>query len=247
MESVDVLGVNVACVDVDDILGAVQAWGARPELRTILYVNAHCLNVACGDGYYREILSCADLVYSDGISVVWAGRLLGGCSLQKITGADWIFSFSESAERAGMSCYILAGKPGVAGKARENLLRRYPGLEITGASDGFFIDKSEAEVLKEIEEARPHVVFVGMGTPRQEKWLFERRAQIQAPVCWAVGALFDYVAGIEPRVPGWMNALALEWLWRLMIDPRGKWRRYVIGNPVFLYRVFRQYLRKAGR
>jgi N-acetylglucosaminyldiphosphoundecaprenol N-acetyl-beta-D-mannosaminyltransferase len=81
---------------------------------------------------------------------------------------------------------------------------------------------------------------MGLGVPRQEKWIAGRRKQIEAPVCWGVGALFDYVAGVEARVPRLMNLLALEWFWRLIMDPRGKWRRYLLGNPLFIYQVLRQ-------
>jgi N-acetylglucosaminyldiphosphoundecaprenol N-acetyl-beta-D-mannosaminyltransferase len=87
---------------------------------------------------------------------------------------------------------------------------------------------------------KPDVTFVGMGIPDQEKWIDRQREYIPSSVCWGVGALFDYVAGVELPVPNWMNHLALEWLWRLLIDPGGKWKRYLLGNPVFAFRVFRQ-------
>lgn len=240
--SANVLGVNVACVDVPGILEQVNCWSRQTELRTILYVNAHCFNLACDDPLYHHLLTCADLVYSDGISVVWAGRWLGNSQLCKITGADWIYNFCQLAELQGLRIYILAGRPGIAENARHNLLEKYPALEIVGVCDGYFQHKSPAQVLEEIALALPHVVFVGLGTPRQEKWIAEQRAVIRAPVCWAVGAMFDYVAGVEPRAPGWVNALALEWLWRLCMDPIGKWRRYILGNPLFVYRILRQKL-----
>jgi N-acetylglucosaminyldiphosphoundecaprenol N-acetyl-beta-D-mannosaminyltransferase len=247
-DQVDVLGVPVACLDVAGMLDLVRRWSFEPARRTILYVNAHCLNTAARDSQYHAILNRADLVYSDGISVVWSARWLDGRRLHKMTGADWIYDFAAWAQAAGrhepegIRIYILAGKPGIAHDASHNLRRMFPDINIVGAYDGFFQEKSQAAVLQDIAQSKPHVLFVGMGTPLQEKWIAEHRDQIAAPVCWAVGALFDYVAGIEPRVPAWMNALALEWLFRMLIDPAGKWRRYLIGNPLFVLRILRQKL-----
>lgn len=237
LKSVNILDVSVNCVTVEDLLEQVVCWAQRDTPRSILYVNAHCLNTSYRDRQYQELLNQADLVYPDGISVVWTGRFLNGCRMEKITGADWIFDFCELAQARDIRFYILAGKLGIAQKAKDSLLDRWPGLKIVGTCDGYFAGKTEPEVLHEIRETNPHVVFVGMGTPRQEKWLAAHRDQILAPVCWVVGALFDYVGGEEPRAPRWMNAMAMEWLWRLIVDPHGKWRRYLIGNPLYLTRV----------
>lgn len=244
METVEILGVRVACIDVPGMLVCVEHWSSQAARRTVQYVNAHCLNEACRDPLYRNTLNRADLVYSDGISVVWSSRFLGGCRMYKTTGADWIVDFCTWAAACGVRIYILAGRPGVAQQAADNLGRRFPGLQIVGLCDGYFSRASEAEVLAEIDRLKPQVVFVGMGTPRQEKWIAAQRRAIDAPVCWAVGALFDYVAGIEPRAPGWMKKLALEWFWRLLIDPAGKWKRYLLGNPLFVFRILRQKLQK---
>ncbi|NJP04340.1 MAG: WecB/TagA/CpsF family glycosyltransferase [Chloroflexaceae bacterium] len=238
--TVDVLGVHVACVGTPQILHQVTIWAHQHDLRTIFYVNAHCLNVAYTHARYQQVLNQADLVYPDGISVVWAGRLLGGCRMQKATGADWIAPFCALAVQQQWRLYVLAGKPGIARQACSRLMQQWPGLNIVGMCDGFFHEKTEQEVLDDIRRTHPHVLFVGMGIPRQEIWLASHRHHIKTPVCWAVGALFDYVAGVEPRVPTWMNQLALEWLWRLIVDPTGKWRRYLIGNPLFVARIWHQ-------
>lgn len=242
--TVDILGVPIACVGTHDILGLVSVWANDPHPRTITYVNAHCLNTAAATPAYHAVLRQADLVYPDGISVVWASRVLGGQGMQKSTGADWIDWFCRLAVRHGWRIYILAGKPDIARHARDNLLARMPELQIVGVCDGYFQMQPAASVLEEIRRTRPHVVFVGMGTPRQELWVAEHRSALATPICWSVGALFDYVAGAEPRAPAWMNALALEWLWRLLVDPRGKWKRYVLGNPLFVLRFARQLLNK---
>jgi N-acetylglucosaminyldiphosphoundecaprenol N-acetyl-beta-D-mannosaminyltransferase len=242
LNHVEVLGVSIACLDVNGLMSFVLDWSSSEQKRTIFYVNAHCLNLAYEDRKFQDLINSADLVYTDGISVVWASRLFHGCQLHKMTGADWIDRFAISASQAGLRVYLLAGKPGVARLAAHRLVKSYPNLQIVGTCDGYFTEKDEQKVLEEIRLKKPHVVFVGMGTTAQENWIRLHRSEIDAPVCWAVGALFDFVAGIEPRVPRWMNALALEWLWRWMMDPVGKWRRYLVGNPLYIYRILRFWL-----
>ncbi|MCL4562627.1 MAG: WecB/TagA/CpsF family glycosyltransferase [Chloroflexi bacterium] len=242
-DRINILGVNVHCVDAGRILRQALCWAREPRQRSIYYVNAHCLNIARKDREYCEILNHGDLLYADGISVVWASRFLGSrCSIKKATGADWIYDFCRIAEAERLGMYIIAGKPGIARKACGRLAAQFPGLRVVGAADGFFSEKSESGVLEEITRLKPEIVFIGRGTPLQEKWVSAHRSEIDAPVCWTVGALFDYVAGEEARVPPRMNALGLEWLWRLAMDPRGKWRRYLIGNFVFGYYLVQQKL-----
>ena len=240
MDTFEILGVNISCAHRRQILELPIEWANQQQARTVVYVNAHCLNRARRDSHYRHIINQADLVYPDGISVVWASKLLGGCPLEKVTGRDWIHDFCDCAVQAGVRIFILAGEPGISERASENLLARHKGLEIVGFRHGFIEHLDPEDILAEINQAHPDVLLIGMGTPLQEKWSAANRDRIQAPVCWAVGALFDYVAGVEPPVPAWLNKMALEWLWRMMIDPRRKWRRYLVGNPEFVLRVLQQ-------
>lgn len=244
--TVDILGVRVGCLSRFSLLEQVSAWISQAQPRWLAYVNAHCLNLACQDAEYRRLLNQADLVYPDGIGVVWAGRFLdrrrqgSASAMTKLTGADWIDDFCKNAVIGGWRVYLLGGKAGVAQRAAQTLQARHPGLQIAGASQGYFQPDSSETVLAEINASSAQVVLIGMGVPRQEKWLGAYRTQIAAPLCWTVGALFDYLAGVERRAPRWLNALGLEWFWRFWMDPRGKWRRYWLGNPRFVLRVLRQ-------
>lgn len=240
--TVNILGTHVARISVPELLDRVRGWTAEASPRTILYANAHCLNIAWRDRIYRQALNQADVVCADGIGVVWAGRLLSGAVLHKASGTEWLAPFCQFAVREELRIFILAGRPGAAARAQAALRTRWPGLQVAGTADGFFQGKTEEETLAYINETRPDLVFVGLGTPKQELWLARRRSEIKAPVCWAVGSLFDLVAGLEPWPPEWMQAMALQWLWRLIVDPRGKWRRYVPGNILFVSRVLRQRL-----
>jgi N-acetylglucosaminyldiphosphoundecaprenol N-acetyl-beta-D-mannosaminyltransferase len=243
MRVVNILDVPVSCCSREDLLSQVITWCREEQRRTITYVNAHCLNLAQSDPGYHQLLNQCDLVYADGVSVVWASRLLGGCPLEKITGRDWIYDFCRLAARRDIRVFILAGEPGIADRAGRVLRRQFPDLKVVGTHSGFLTERGQEAVLSQIEDASPDMIFVGMGAPLQEKWIWEHREEMSASVCWAVGALFDYVAGEEPPVPSWMERMALEWLWRFFVDPSGKWKRYLVGNPVFLFRLLRSLLR----
>jgi N-acetylglucosaminyldiphosphoundecaprenol N-acetyl-beta-D-mannosaminyltransferase len=241
-EHVTILNTRIDCLNLDRLLSTALDWAKGDAPHTILYVNAHCMNIAATDKAYQKILHEASLVYSDGISIAWSSRLLGGCRLEKLTGADWIIDLCERCAGEGIGIYLLGGKPGVAQRATATLQNCIPGLRIAGYSDGYFHQKSPEIVLGEINTLLPQIVLVGMGSPLQEKWIQGHRAEITAPVCWAVGGLFEYLSGDLRRAPSWMSSLGLEWLWLLLIQPREKWRRYLVGNPRFILRVLHQWL-----
>lgn len=238
--SVEILGVKVHCIDLDGLLKYVCYACRSGEPHTILYVNAHCFNLAHSDRELHHLLGQADLIITDGVSVVWSSRLLDGCELTKITGSDWFEGFCELAERESLRIFIVAGRPGVALTAVDNMLYSHPDLNVVGVWDGFFTPHEESRLLAEIQAARPDVLLAGLGTPKQEKLIDRVQAEIGVPVCWAVGATIDYIAGLERRAPRWIQALGLEWFWRLLLDPRSKWKRYLVGNPLFVWRVLRQ-------
>lgn len=209
---------------------------------TISYANVHTLNVAYQDAEYRRILESADLVYCDGGGVVLGARLLGGYLPGRMTGADWIYPLARTCAEEGVSLYFLGSKTGVAEMAARRLQSLYPDLAIVGIHEGYIASSVEKSlrVIAGINQAAPDILLVGMGTPLQEKWIATYRQRIQVPVCWAVGALFDFVAGVVPRAPRWMLDHGMEWLFRLMIEPRRLGQRYMVGNPLFIYRILRQ-------
>lgn len=244
-ECVDILGVSVHCINKDDLLKQAVDWAHQTEKKTITYVNAHCLNIAVRDKVYRRILNQSSLVYSDGTGVVWAGMILANKKLYKVTGRAWIDNFCRLCQEQNISLYFLGGKPGIADEAKKRLQTRFPKVNIVGVCDGYFQGKGESAVLEELMEKKPDVLLVGMGVPRQEKWIDLQLNEIPVKVYWSVGALFDYVVGVEAPVPGWMEQLALEWLWRMMVDPWGKWKRYLIGTPLFISRVLKQKIKNG--
>ncbi|MFQ6103913.1 MAG: WecB/TagA/CpsF family glycosyltransferase [Candidatus Glassbacteria bacterium] len=233
-----VLGVRIDRVTIDGVLQKVDEFVAEGGKRTIMYANVHVINQAYTDPSLMQILNSADLVYPDGHGVVVGANLLGEELPPRMTGADWIYDLCTFAEGKNYTLYIVGGEPGIAEKARDELLRKYRRLNIVGTYDGFFQKRGETRrLIDDINLKKPHIVLIGMGTPTQEKFTESTRSQLEAPVCWVVGALFDYVAGKMRRGPRWMLDHGMEWLCRLAFEPRRLWRRYLIGNSIFLMRV----------
>ncbi|MCA9266240.1 MAG: WecB/TagA/CpsF family glycosyltransferase [Planctomycetales bacterium] len=211
------------------------------------YVNAHVHNLARQDHELRRILEHASVCYADGASVVWACRQHGLKIGPRLTAADFLPDFLRRFAAESRRVYLLGGKPGVAEEAVARLQETVPQFEPVGMQHGYFGDRDHARVFQEIRDARPDILIVGMGTPRQERWLDRNRESLDIPLIWAVGALLDYCAGEEPRCPTWMGDRGLEWLYRLLVNPRHMSRRYLVGNPQFVWNVVRSSYRNKPR
>jgi N-acetylglucosaminyldiphosphoundecaprenol N-acetyl-beta-D-mannosaminyltransferase len=226
-----------------EMLHRITGWvaeGGAP--RRVMYVNAHVLNQSLEHPHLRTALNQADLVYCDGYGVRLAAKALEAQIPHRMTGADWIWDLAALCEAEGLSVYLLGSEPGYASEAADRLQARYPGLRIAGTHHGYFEVGSphDERVLEDINSRSPDILLVGMGTPKQELWVQRNAHRTDAGVLWTVGALFDYVSGRTPRAPGWLADNGLEWIFRLAIEPQRMWRRYLLGNPVFVSRVIAQ-------
>ncbi|WP_084269549.1 WecB/TagA/CpsF family glycosyltransferase [Patulibacter minatonensis] len=213
----------------------------RPERHTrrVMYANAHVLNQTHMVPELRRILRTSDLVYCDGYGVRLAARLLDVESPHRMTGADWIWDLAALCEERDLSLYLLGSDHGIAARASEQLRVKHPGLRIVGTHHGYFDPDSPhgERVLEDIEATTPDIVLIGMGSPKQELWADAVADRSPSPVLWTVGALFDYVSGQVPRAPSWLADNGWEWIFRLAVEPRRMWKRYLLGNPAFLVRV----------
>lgn len=241
-ERLDLLGVGVDPLTMDEALDRIFATIDGGGRMHVAFVNAACLNEAARDEAYRRILEAAELVLPDGTGVRWAGRSLHGVELENVNGTDLFPLLCERAAREGRRLFLLGGRDGVAAAAGRSMEARVSGLVIAGTHHGYVGLEEDAEVLAAIRRARPDVLLVGMGVPRQEKWIAARREALDVPVVMGVGGLFDFYSGRIPRAPRLVRRLGHEWAWRLAQEPRRLWRRYLLGNPLFLWRLWR-----AGR
>jgi N-acetylglucosaminyldiphosphoundecaprenol N-acetyl-beta-D-mannosaminyltransferase len=245
------LGLPLALLSQAELL----EWLARPVRtgnretvswpRTIGYLNAHMVNLASSDPTQRERLRRFDLLYADGQSVVWAARVLGVEVPERVTAGDFIAPFCQRCAERGVRLFLIGGEPGVTEETARLWRKAAPGLQVVGTAHGFLSEAEEVVLIGTIAEAKPDLVLVGMGSPRQEIWT-GRWAESLAPArLWCVGALFEYSGQGRPRAPHWMRRLGLEWLFRLALEPARLWKRYLIGNPIFVGRVLWAALRKA--
>jgi N-acetylglucosaminyldiphosphoundecaprenol N-acetyl-beta-D-mannosaminyltransferase len=235
-------GLDIATAQPADLLRRILGFAARGEHRRVSYVNAHVLNQSFTDDALRSALQRSDVVYCDGYGVRLATKAIGLPVPHRMTGADWIWGVAALCEAERRSLYLLGSDAGAAQEAAATLKRWYPRLEVCGAHHGYFeIGTPHSErVVEHIAETRPDVLLVGMGTPLQELWVDHYFDRLDAHVVWTVGALFDYVSGRVRRAPPWMADHGLEWIFRLGIEPRRMWRRYLLGNPMFLWRVMNE-------
>ena len=226
------------------ILGLVEQGGRH----RVSYVNAHVLNQSMASAELRQALQRSDLVYCDGYGVRLAARLIGLPVPHRMTGADWIWGVAALCQERGRSIYLLGSDPGSSTDAAAALQRWYPRLRVLGTHHGYFDPGSahSERVLEHIASLKPDIVLVGMGTPQQELWVDHNIDRVEAPVVWTVGALFDYLSGRTPRAPHWIADNGFEWIFRLAMEPRRMWRRYLLGNPAFLYRVLEERRRRSG-
>jgi N-acetylglucosaminyldiphosphoundecaprenol N-acetyl-beta-D-mannosaminyltransferase len=222
-----------------ELLQTISGWASEHRTRRVMYVNAHVVNQSRVTPGLGEALRRADVVYCDGYGVRLAARVLDRPVPHRMTGADWIWGLATLCERSQQGLYLLGSEPPIAREAAARLRRRYPSLDVVGAHHGFFdLDSPHNErVIEDINEHGPRIVLVGMGTPKQELWVDRYADQLDGAVVWTVGALFDYVSGHTPRAPRWLADNGFEWIFRLAIEPHRMWRRYLLGNPVFLSRV----------
>jgi N-acetylglucosaminyldiphosphoundecaprenol N-acetyl-beta-D-mannosaminyltransferase len=230
-----------------DMLRTITSWvGVADRPHRVMYVNAHVVNQSRENAELLAALRGADLVYCDGYGVRMAARALDIPVPHRMTGADWIWGLAALCERAGQSLYLLGSEPPYAREAARKLERHYPQLDIVGAHHGYFdLDSPHAaRVVEDINARRPGIVLVGMGTPKQELWVERHADRVDADVLWTVGALLDYVAGRVPRAPRWLADNGAEWIFRLAIEPHRMWRRYLLGNPAFIGRVYAEARRR---
>ncbi|HTF67185.1 MAG TPA: WecB/TagA/CpsF family glycosyltransferase [Edaphobacter sp.] len=228
---------NMTLSEAIERIGALAA-GHKPA--QLCFVNADCVNIAFRDLEYKTILQRADFVVADGIGVRLAGRILNQHIRENVNGTDLFPNLCSAMEKSGLDLYLLGGRPGVAEDVARWINKHYPNLKLSGYRHGFFLPDEERDVIAAIRESGAKVLMVAFGVPKQDKWISAHLDELGANVCIGVGGLFDFYSGRIPRAPVWMRELGMEWLYRVAQEPRRMWRRYFIGNAVFLYRVIRE-------
>jgi len=241
-----VLGVRVDAVQIADVVRQMEDWIARREsCQYIAVTGMHGVTEAQHDARFKAVLNSAGLVVPDGMPLVWMLRWLGARSATRVYGPDLTLAVLKQAEAAGIPIGFYGSTSEVIEHMVRNLRRRFPGVRVVFAEAPPFrplTPEEDERTTSAINAAGVRILFVGLGTPKQDRWMHAHRGRVQA-VMLGVGAAFDFLAGMKPQAPRWMQRSGLEWLFRLATEPRRLWRRYLRQNPRFAVLAVAQILR----
>ena len=185
------------------------------------------------DHEFRHAYTVATMVFPDGMPLIWASWLLGRPLRERVTGIDLLLGLCHLADRKRYPCFFLGAEEDTLALAVSRLRQQFPNLPIAGYHHGFF--DNDREVLALIQEARPSILFVGMGSPKQEQWISAHQQHFNCRIVLAVGGSFEVVGGRKPRAALWIQIVGLEWLWRLLLEPRRLWKRYLVADLRFIF------------
>lgn len=239
--NVELFGIAVSALNGLDTAKKILDFALSGQCKFVTYVNAHCINISFIDEEYRKIIKKADMLYVGGIGVIWASWFLGQPLIERVNILDFFDILLKQLIDKKVSVYLLGGRKDTV-KRTESILKQQ-GLKVLGSRDGFFAVSEEPGVIWEINNLKPDILMIGMGVPKQEKWIDIHRNELNVKLCWGVGAAFDWLSRKRKRAPAWMIKYGLEWLHRLYQQPRRLWKRYLIGNLIFIFLVLQNKMR----
>ena len=208
------------------------------ETQIGFFINVNSINLSISEPKFFNQLTKADALFADGSGMRLAAKKAGFQLNGNNNGTDMLPHLCKTCVESKQSLYFFGAKPGIAEKAANTLRAKYSGLNIVGTEHGYNENKTSEQIIEAINNSGCDVLLVAMGSPVQEKWLLEHKDKLHCKTALAVGGLFDFYSGNISRSPMWLREIGMEWIWRLMQEPRNKFNRYVIGNPLFLYRTF---------
>lgn len=239
-----ILEAFIDAVTWDEAISRILRWGAARESRYVCICNVHSVVTTTRDVEFKVAVNNADMATPDGAPIAWALRSLGHAGQERINGPDLMMKYLAEAERQGQIVYFYGSTETTLAELRTALAREFPALRIGGTCSPPFRQLTSEEdeaMVRAINDSGANVVFVGLGCPKQEKWMADHRGRIQA-VMVGVGAAFDYHSGVVKRAPLWWQQHGLEWLYRLGSEPRRLFKRYMVTNTLFIFGFLRQFV-----
>ena len=249
-ECFNILGVNIAVTNLQKACQTIEEW-IRDRKNTYVCIAPVATIVSSQeDEEYRQIINRSGMNTPDGMPLVWLGKMKGHKDIDRTYGPDLILKFCELSQEKGYKHYFYGGTPETNQLLISKLHERFPDLNIAGYFAPPFrdaCDREDASVLEQINSARPDILWVGLGSPKQDYWMYNHRDSLDVPVIVGVGAAFDFLAGVKKQAPLWMRRSGLEWFFRLCSEPKRLWKRYLIGNIKFIYLITRDLIRNIGK
>lgn len=234
-------GIRIDNIDTHGALECVVGFMRAPKAglpKVVFFANVHSVHLARRDQSLLRRINAADLVLPDGSGLALAGRLFGHPIRENVNGTDFMPRVLSYAQREGWSVFLVGGRQEIVDRCARTLVERLPGLRIAGAWHGHCTTQEEESLIAHINGVRPDLLLVGMGTPTQENWIAQQAPGLDVRICFGVGGLFDFLAGDKPRAPVWLRRAGLEWVFRFLHDPAGKWNRVMVEIPAFVARMF---------
>ncbi|MFZ5949936.1 MAG: WecB/TagA/CpsF family glycosyltransferase [Candidatus Rifleibacteriota bacterium] len=240
---VEILDIPLKNLTMSEALDSIVSMFSEKQRQQICFINADCANLAWNDAGYMSILHKTTMNLADGIGLKIAGRMTGRQIRQNVNGTDLFPRLASVMAEKRRSIFFLGARPEVNQALIETMREKFPGLVIAGGQHGYFKPEEENEIIERINRLNPDLLLVAFGAPRQEKWIAANLDRLKVKVAMGVGGLFDFYSGRINRAPIWMREIGMEWFYRFWQEPQRMWKRYFVGNLVFLYRVVRS---KAG-
>ncbi len=240
LQRFNVLGVGVCAINMKMALDTIDQWIAEKKSNYVTVTGVHGVMESQFDEDLRRNHNEAGMVTPDGMPMVWLGRRRGFEFMDRVYGPDLLLAVCERSQSAGFRHFFYGGNDGVPELLRDKLVEKYPGLQVVGTYSPPFrplTNEEQTTVIDMINEANPDIVWVGLSTPKQERWMAEHVGPVKASVLIGIGAAFDFHAGLKKQAPRWVQRSGLEWFFRLMSEPRRLWRRYLKTNSLFLFRI----------
>ena len=236
--STTILGAAIHGVTMEEAVNRIKEFIAAGSPHQVITLNAEILYRATREPALMELIRRADLVTPDGAGILWAARKLGKPLPERVTGIDLMLAIAKEAPAHGWRLFLYGGAPGVAEKAAANLRQAHPGINIAGTAHGYIPPEKQEELKEQIRQARPHILLVALGAPKQEYWIRDNLPALGVPVAIGVGGSFDVISGNVKRAPVWMQKAHLEWLYRLLKEPR-RYKR-MLALPKFMAVVLKE-------
>jgi len=246
IDTVNILGVPIAAINIKDAISQILEWVHTNRKIYITVTGVHGIMESQYDGRIKNIHKEAGMCVPDGMPTVWIGKFYGHKNIRRVYGPDLMLEIMRISAVKGYTHFFYGGKQGVPELLKKKLLSQLPGLKIVGTfSPPFRLmnENEEIELQKQINRLSPDIIWVGLSTPKQEKWMADNIKKLNTRVMIGVGAAFDFHAGVVKQAPSWMQRIGLEWLFRLCVEPRRLWKRYLKNNPLFIWKFALQVLK----
>lgn len=240
---VTILNTSIDAISMQETVELVEKYILAKTPLHLMGVNADKINEMCRNGRLRQIVNSCGIINADGASIVMAGKILGRPLPERVAGIDLMIRLVALSEERNYSVYLLGARQEIVGKTAEVLKEKYPGLKLAGFHNGYFKEEDWPEISRELKEKEPDIVFVGITSPIKEYLIEYLQDDGNRSVYMGVGGSFDVISGKIPRAPLWMQKAGLEWLFRMMQEPKRLFKRYFIGNGIFLKNVIRERVR----